>query len=433
MEQILTNIDYLNTIEPNTWRNVLETDYQGSSSMLVLKADYIKFISSLAPVIRSTIFQSNGWQDYDDLPEEFPSQFTENIRVLKVLKEFCSRLNKNIMFGYFNEYLEENNLLEIVQSTGEAKRIPLILLLVDNLSIELLQQLLLISRYERFGYQDYTLFMDLENIEDPRREAELRGIEAHGFTSPVIIPETINTILQEYEVRNSTGLNSLCLKVTFYNNEFIIFILRESQRGGLRTFEEFIVGMNADLIVLRFNANLKELKVRAVDSVKEEVYQKIANEIVRSINPNVIPRYIRSNASNSDAVITSFLQSLLSEEVTNVSLHSLDISNCPLPGAPNISFAKTAQHITLSESLGYQGEGQEQVFFRELITQSEIKKIKISFLLNRKDHIFTFKLRRIGEVTYVFINGQGGGIKKRQLLIALLNRETGVRILESKD
>lgn len=92
---------------------------------------------------------------------------------------------------------------------------------------------------------------------------------------------TVNSILQNYESSNSTGLNSLCLKVTFYNNEYVVFILRESQRGGLRTFQEFIVGMNADLIVLRFNANLKELKVRAVETVKEEVYQSFANEIVK--------------------------------------------------------------------------------------------------------------------------------------------------------
>ncbi|OTW84062.1 hypothetical protein GVV68_01440 (plasmid) [Bacillus cereus] len=433
MEQIVNGINFFSTIEEDTWRNILETDYQGARSTLLVKDDYIKFISSIAPVIRLAVFQLNGWEKYEDIPEKLPNQFCDQIRVLRLLKEFSSRLNKSILLRYFNEYLEEKGLLEVVQSTGEAKRILLILLLKDDLSVELLQQLLLISKYERFGYQDYTLIMDLENIEDPLIQAKLSQIEAKGFDNPEITAKTIDAILQGYEESNKTGLNSLCLMVTFYNNEFVIFILRESQRGGLRTFEEFIVGMNADLIVLRFSANLKELKVRAIESVKEEVYQEVANKIVKSINPDVKPKYIRSSVSNSDTVITGFLQSLLNEEVTNVSLHSIDISNCPLPGRPSMSFVKTAGHITLSESLGYQGDGQEQTFLRELITQSEIKKIKVSFLLGKGTHIFTFKLRRIGEVTYVLVNGQGGGIGKRQLLMELLNRQTAVRILESKD
>ena len=96
-----------------------------------------------------------------------------------------------------------------------------------------------------------------------------------------------------------------------------------------------------------------------------------------------------------------------------------------------MSFVKTSEHISLSESLGYQGE--EQTFLREMITQSEISKMKVAFLANRKVHIFGFKLRKIGEVTYVFISGQGGGIRKRKQLIDLLNNETGIRVLESKD
>ncbi|MED2038247.1 hypothetical protein P4V58_13770 [Bacillus wiedmannii] len=431
MQQILHNIKFLNTIGPDTWRNILETDYQGASSMLVLKNDYIKFVSSISSVIKSTIFQSNTWENDEDLPESLPNQFKIDVKTLRVLKEFSSRLNKDIVLGYFNDYLEENDLLEVINSNVESKRVLLILLLVKDLNIELLQQLLLISRYERFGYQDYTLIMDLNGIEDPRRQAQLKGIEVQGLINPEITSETVNAILQKYETSKNTGLNSLCLKVTFYNNEYVIFILRESQRGGLRTFEEFIVGMNADLIVLRFNANLTELKVRAVESVKEEVYQKFAKEIVKSIDKALTPKYIRSSASNSDTVITGFIQALLNEEITNVSLQSMDISNCPLPGAPNMSFIKTSEHISLSESLGYQGE--DQTFFRELIAQSDINKIKISFLLGKKAHIFGFKLRRIGEVTYVFISGQGGGIKKRQLLMGLLNTETAIRILESKD
>lgn len=431
MQQILHNIKFLNTIGPDTWRNILETDYQGASSMLVLKNDYIKFVSSISSVIKSTIFQSNTWENDEDLPESLPNQFKIDVKTLRVLKEFSSRLNKDIVLGYFNDYLEENDLLEVINSNVESKRVLLILLLVKDLNIELLQQLLLISRYERFGYQDYTLIMDLNGIEDPRRQAQLKGVEVQGLINPEITSETVNAILQKYETSKNTGLNSLCLKVTFYNNEYVIFILRESQRGGLRTFEEFIVGMNADLIVLRFNANLTELKVRAVESVKEEVYQKFAKEIVKSIDKTLTPKYIRSSASNSDTVITGFIQALLNEEITNVSLQSMDISNCPLPGAPNMSFIKTSEHISLSESLGYQGE--DQTFFRELIAQSDINKIKISFLLGKKAHIFGFKLRRIGEVTYVFISGQGGGIKKRQLLMRLLNTETAIRILESKD
>lgn len=431
MEQILNNINFLNTIEPDAWRNVLETDYQGAESSFILKEDYIKFVTSISPIIRSTIFQSYGWQNYEDLPDVLPGQFKIDIKTLGVLKEFSSRLNKDIVFGYFNDYLQENDFLEVVQSTGEAKRVLLIILLVNDLNIEVLQQLLLISRYERFGYQDYTLIMDLENIGDPRRQAELRAIEARGLNNIEITTGTVNSILQNYESSNSTGLNSLCLKVTFYNNEYVVFILRESQRGGLRTFQEFIVGMYADLIVLRFNANLKELKVRAVETVKEEVYQSFANEIVKSIDQTLTPKYIKSSASNSDTVITAFIQALLNEEINNISLHSIDISNCPLPGTPNMSFVKTSEHISLSESLGYQGE--EQTFLRELIIQSEISKMKVAFITNRKAHIFGFKLRNIGEVTYVFISGQGGGIRKRKLLIDLLNNETGIRILESKD
>lgn len=46
MERILNNINFLNNIEPDTWRNVLETDYQGTESSFILKEDYIKFIAS---------------------------------------------------------------------------------------------------------------------------------------------------------------------------------------------------------------------------------------------------------------------------------------------------------------------------------------------------------------------------------------------------
>jgi len=432
VEQILQNINFLNTIELDIWRNTLETDYQGAEMSFLLREDYIRFISSIAPVIRTTIFELNDWQSIEDLPDPLPNQFKNDVRILGILKEFTSRLNKEIVLEYLKENLEANNYLEIVENTGQAKRIFLALLLADNLSTELLQQLLLISRYERFGYQDYTLIMDLENVVDPRRQAELRTIEAQGIANPNITNDIVNELLQNYESSNSTGLNSICLKVIFYNNEFIVFILRESQRGGLRTFEEFIVGMNADLIVLRFSANLKDLKVRAVDTVKEDVYQAISNDIVKSIDPSLTPNYVKSGASNTETVINNFIQAIINEEIDTISLYSLEIVNSPLPGRPSISFQKTSDQISLSESLGYQGE--DHVFpFSEIISHSEISKIKITFFYNRKSHIFSFKLRKIGEVSYVFISGQGGGIKKRKLLIDLLNHETGIRLLESKE
>lgn len=432
MEQIIQNINFLNTIELDTWKNTLETDYQGAEMSFLLREDYIKFISSIAPAIRKTIFELNGWKSIKDLPDPLPDQFKNVVRILGIFKEFTSRLNKEVVLEYLRENLEANNYFEIVESTGEAKRLLLALLLIDNLNIELLQQLLLISRYEGFGYQDYTLIIDLENVIDPRRQAELRTIETQGIANPNITIDMVNEILQNYESSNSTGLNSICLNVTFYNNEFIVFILRESQRGGLRTFEEFIVGMNADLIVLRFSANLKDLKVRAVDSVKEDVYLTISNNIVKSIDPSIKPNYVRNSASNTETVINNFIQAIINEEIDNISLYSLEIMNCPLPGRPSISFQKASAQISLSRSLGYGGE--DPVFpFPELITGSEISKIKISFFDNRKSHIFSFKIRKVGEVSYVFISGQGGGIKKRKRLMDLLNIKTGIRILESKE
>lgn len=432
MDIISQNINFLNTIEIDIWKNTLETDYLGAKSSFRLKDDYIKFLSSVSPVIRTTILEFNNWTNYRDVPEDLPDQFKIDVSILGVLKEFSSRLNKDIVLEYLKDSLEENDYLQIVQSCGEVKRLILALLLVENLNIELLQLLLLISRYERFGYQDYTLVMDLEGVGDPLRQAQLRAIEAQGITEPDINVELVNRVLSNFESNNATGLNSICLKAVFYNNEFVIFILRESQRSGLRTFEEFIVGLNADLIVLRFSQNLRDLKVRAVETVRENVYQSIANELVRSMDQTLTPQYLRSSLGNSEAVMNRFIQAVTNDEIPNISLYSLDIKNSPFPGRPNMSFQKTSAQISLSESLGYQGA--EQDFrFSEIISQSEISKIKVSFLNNRKNHIFTFKIRNTENSSYVFVSGQGGGIRKRQLLIDCLNNETDIKILESKE
>ncbi|WP_257896602.1 hypothetical protein [Bacillus cereus] len=41
MEQIINGINFFSTIEEDTWRNILETDYQGARSALLEKEDYI--------------------------------------------------------------------------------------------------------------------------------------------------------------------------------------------------------------------------------------------------------------------------------------------------------------------------------------------------------------------------------------------------------
>gem|GEM_PF-2833018 len=426
---IKTNMDYLQTISVDDWKNILETDYSAITSIAINRDSCIDIIKSVAPQVRVAILENNRLE-VKNIKDTIDQKFIDDITVLQLLKHFIARLNREVVLDYLKDRVQEKWFVEI-EAAAQDKKILFAFLLTDDLDLETLKICLLLSLYERYAYQDYVLTADLETVLDPLREAEIRQFIATGIKNPKITENIVEEILQAYERSNDTKLSSKCPKVFNSGEEIIVFILRETQRSGLRTVEEYIVGTNADWIVLRFNLSLKQLKVRAVDIVKEEVYCTLANHIVSRLMPGFPVNYLKKSDGNVQSVINAVYTKLLNDSVSGVSLNEIQLKNCPFNGAPNMIIQK-ASNIALAETLK---EEFGNLTWFSIISQSIIDRLKIRYKIKdkEKEHIFVLRFVKVDELVYVYISGQGGGIKKRQSLIRLLDSKTGVRILESKE
>ncbi|PYE48781.1 hypothetical protein DFQ00_10774 [Paenibacillus barcinonensis] len=407
---------------------MLETDCEGVKNRLLIEDDYIKLLDSLPKQIKISILEPFGVSKTNELPRPLTSLTKMDILSIGYLKEFTSQLTGEIAIEYLKEGLVQRGLLEEVEKANKLNR-TIYAFMLSQIDIELLQMSYLVSRCEKFAYEEYLLLMDMETISDPLKQAELRQIEQTGIVDPTITTDLVNGILERYELSNSTNLSSTCLKILHYNNEILIFILRESQRGGLRTFQKYIVDMNADLIVFRFSPTLKDLRVRAVSIVKEEVYQTIANNIIINLDQRLPANYVKRSNGNSSEVFQAFLQSLLVDSVPGVQLNLIEFV-APLPGKPLITVEKKSGEISLIQSLE---DTSRNVTLSLLIPDSTVKKVKVSFIINKKSHIFTFYFSEVSEQIYITISGTGGGTQKKRNLISLLHDYTDARIVESKE
>ncbi|WP_159887551.1 hypothetical protein [Paenibacillus puerhi] len=425
---IRSNIESLKMITEETWQDVLETDCEGVKNKLLIEDDYIKLLDSLPKQIKISILEPFSVSKVTDLPRPLTNLIKMDILSIGYLKEFTSQLTGEIAMEYLKDGLVQSGFWEAVEKTNKLNR-TIYAFMLSQIDVELLQMSYLVSRCEKFAYEEYLLLMDMENIPDPLKQAELRQLEQTGIVDPTITTELVNGILKRYESSNSTNLSSTCLKILHYNNEILIFILRESQRGGLRTFQKYIVDMNADLIVFRFSPTLKDLRVRAVSVVKEEVYQTIANNIIVNLDPRLPANYVKRSNGNSIEIFQKFLQTLLVDNVPGVQLNLIELV-APLPGKPLITVEKKSGDISLIRSLE---DTSKNVTLSLLIPDSTVKKIKIAFIVNKKTHIFTFYFSEISEQIYITISGTGGGTQKKRNLISLLHDYTDARIVESKE
>lgn len=427
-EVIRSNIDLLKTITEEHWKDVLETDCDGAKNRLLLEEDYLTLLDTFPRQIRSCILEPYGVPNTRELPPPLDNPLKSDILVLSLLKEYMSQLIRDVTLEYLKDALIERDYWDTVSSMGMQNRLILALLL-SSLNAELLHMCLLVSRCERYGYEEYILLMDMERVLDPLRQAELRQVEIIGIDTPNITATLIDDILERYEAANNTNLSSTCLKVINYQDEIVVFILRESQRSGLRTFRRYIVDMNADLIVLRFSPTLKDLRVRAVNIVREDVYLTIANNIVVSNDPRIPANFVKKSYGNALTVFQTFIQELLSENIPGVEMNHIEMV-VPLPGRPALIIERKSSEVSLLQSMS---DDRRNIDLSSLIPDSKIKKVKVTYTVNRKPHIFTLQMSESADQIYVMISGNGGGIRKRRTLISLLDDYTNIRILESKE
>ncbi|WP_088186146.1 hypothetical protein [Desulfosporosinus sp. FKA] len=422
-----SNLELLATITEEQWKNTLETDYPGATTPFLISEDYEKLLASLPRLIRNVLFERAGAENFSQLSESLPQGFVQDIWSIRLLKEFLGRRKRNVVVESVRENLEASTFINTVTSARDDKQALLALLLTTELSLEDLKNCLYLSNYDTYSYQDFVLLTNNEGISDPLILAELRQVQATGVPNGNVSTELVETILRQFEIANNTNLNSTCRKVLIYNNEVIIYILRESQRNGLRTFNEFIVGMNADWLVLRFSSDFRFLKVRAVEAVKPVVYSTIAQKIVESLIRPLSAYYVPRSDSNSDDTVNDFVQRIISEAIPNVRMAEIELGNTPFQGRPSIIIKKDSGPIMLGDTLTDNRNG---LAFVDIIPASQVRKFKIVYDLNSKNHIFTIFLTRIVNGTYVHISGQGGGVRKRQALIDYLRQETDLRIIE---
>lgn len=433
-QRINTNINRLKAISNESWKNKLEIDYDGVLLKLVDEQSYVNEFVLIGTIIRKSILDNYNIENISDLTVPLSNDLKDDIKMLVLLKGFISKLNRDITIEFLKDELTQQGFWSSVESAGQSYRLSLAILLLENLTLDKLHLCFLVSRYERFAYQDYQLFLDLEGIQDPLTQAEYREIQQRGFRNIQINEELVNSILESYERSNDTRLASECIKVLEYNNETVVFVLRESQRGGLRTFREFIVGWNANLMVFRFRENLRWLKVRAVDTVKEEVFTTIVNNIVKSRNPELPINYIKCSFSNTREQIVTMLQHLLADSIPGIELNELTLENTPFEGRPDIIVKRKSQAISLPQSLT---DNERGFTLSSIVTASRVSKAKVVYITNRgrsiNRHIFLLKIIESNNHYFIFLSGQGGGLNKRLRLINLINEYTGVRILELKE
>lgn len=431
IQKIIVNINTLKTITNEQWRNRLETDNEGVLLRLADDNSYLDALSSLASNIKSSLLVSYGLENLRDVILPLQNNVKEDIKVLLLLKEFISKLNRDITLEFLKAELIQQGFWNNVEIVGQANKLILAVLLLEDLNLERLHLCLLVSRYERYAYQDFQLFMELDGIQDPLRQAEYREIQQRGVDNIQIDEDLVNALLDRYERVNTTNLESQCLKVLEYNNEKVVFILRESQRGGLRTFQEYIVGWNADLIVLRFGPRMKKLKVRAKEVVKEELYVTIASNIAKSNNPQLPINFIKSSLSNTRECIDNLLRQLLANLIPGIELSEISLENTPFTGRPNIIIQRNSENILLSQSLNDPERG---FTLSSIIIDSKVSRVKVIYTTNRRQkHIFIFKIVESNNQYYIFLSGQGGGLRKRSGLIQLIYDRSGARILEAKE
>ena len=421
------NLELLATITEEQWKNTLETDYPGATTPFLIREDYEKLLAYLPKLIRDVLLEKAGTENLSLLPETLPQGFIQDIQSIRLLKEFLGRRKRNIVVESVRENLVASNFLSTVMSARDDKQALLALLLTTQLSLEDLKNCLYISNYDTYSYRDFVLLTNNEGVTDPLVLAELRQVQETGIANGNISTELVEIILRQFEIENNTNLNSTCRKLLIYNNEVIIYILRESQRNGLRTFNEFIVGMNADWLVLRFSIDFRFLKVRAVEAVKPAVYSTIAPKIVESQIRPLSVYYVPRSDSNSDETVNYFVQRIISESLPNVRMGEIELGNTPFQGRPSIIIKKDSGPIMLGDTLTDNRNGLALV---DIIPTSQVRKFKIVYDLNGKNHIFTISLTRVVNGTFVHISGQGGGVRKRQALIDYIRQETDLRIIE---
>ncbi|QGG46839.1 hypothetical protein [Heliorestis convoluta] len=279
------NLRVLSEIHEDIWRNELETDFSAVSTIASIE-EIIKVLNSLANQVRTIVLNRNevatmnDFDIYNDITE-LPENLINDIKVIKILKEFVGNQKREVILNCTKPSLEAAGFWNIIETFAQHKRALSCLLIFPQISTEVLKQCLFLSSYDRFTYHEYILIPDFEGVTDLRERARLEQVQHVGIQNPQFTVSLVNQIVNQYEREKRTRMLSNCRNILNHDNEIIIFILRESQRSGLRTIEEFVVGMNADWIVLSFSRDLRSLRVRAVNSVKPEVYETYAIKLFK--------------------------------------------------------------------------------------------------------------------------------------------------------
>jgi hypothetical protein len=430
-ERLRRSIDALKRIPRDEWKNKLDTDHEGAVFGLTENARYLDSYLMLHKIIRDTLVPTTLIEE-EDLPIPIDETLKEDIIILCILKEYLSKLNREVIYPYLRGFLEEQGAWEELINIGQNHKLMIAVLLMDTLNLESLHLILLVSRYERFSYQEYQLLMNLDGIQDPEVQAQLRQIERNGIENLHITEEMVNIKLANFETINRTRLSSVCLNVLNYNGETIIFILREAHRGGFKTLQEYIVGWNAELIILRFGQGCKTLKARAVDSVKEEVYTSIASSIAKNLDVTLPLNYVKTSQLNSVETVTTLMQSLLTNNIPGIDLHEIELSSTPFPGRPSITIQKKSEEIPLTTSLENDALGYSLI---SMVNLSFVSKIKIKYTTGpRSKHIYILKIIPSNERFFILFSTQGGGgTSKRLRLTQLIRENSGARIIEAKE
>ncbi|MBU4533396.1 MAG: hypothetical protein KJ650_07205 [Firmicutes bacterium] len=424
-ETINRNLDFLVTVREDQWRNDLETDFAVATEPLDIDSCR-RVLLSVAVDIRMIILERCGLTDYPTEPTDLTEAFEINVRILRLLKEYSGKLRRQIVLDYLREGIAEN--WEIVERANQNQAVIKAILLSGALSIELMKECLFMSSYESYAYRDYIMILDFEGVNDPIHRAHLQAVYNTGVNNPVVTTEQVEEILRHYERENHSGLGSTCRAILRFDTEILVFILRESQRNGLRTIQEFIVGTNAEYILLRFSLDLKQLKVRAIDMVHPDVFLNFAAKIAGSVYRDLPLCYVLRSDSNDEDTVNNAVHTMIEGRSPNISVTEIELTEVHLQGRPTITLKRTSPNVELVRAVDDDGLG---FTVRPLLTNSCISKIKVSYTLNRQPHVFLLKFLLIEDhQIFVYVKGQGGGVRKRHALIEQLRSQLHLRVIE---
>lgn len=426
LEQIDANFAVLRSITAEKWRSPLEVDYEQAFERDSLEI-MLPTLLQISPLIR-TYFERrhviliNG---SSITPPENTTVFEKDLRLLNTLRAFVSLLIRDVALRVLQTAGKWQDW-SIVSSASENYRVTLAILLHPSLSLSVLEGCLRLSQSERYtSYKDFALLPNRTGETDPLVLASLDQLMRDGISNPDLTESMVSSALATYEQKHNTRHRRVCARIQKWEDEIVVWILRETRRGRIRTTTELVVGDHTDWVILRYSPNLTRLRVRVPQEVKENEAQDIAADIVLLSAQRRIS-YVPVSSSNPRPVIENLQARLLSDNVQNVTVDAVHLVQSPFEGSPNLAIERASIHVPLSRTLNDATGGMALI---DILNASEISRLKVAVTGPRKTkHVYWIDFSYRGDECYVRVTGYAG-IGPKTRFTSLLYKETDVKIV----